>query len=87
MGINRVEFWPPNSLDLYSIENIFDYFKTHTDDYEPANSGYCERQQAGIFLEHFWKYRMDGIVQHLALSFKDKLELYLAHHSQNNYWA
>jgi hypothetical protein len=85
MGIQRVPFWPPNSPNLCPIENSFDYLKDSVDNYFPINSSKIEKEKAGQFLCQEWINNIDGIVNHLCLSFKDKLELCKKHRGNNNF--
>jgi transposase len=87
IGIQRVPFWPPNSPDLHPIENSFDYLKDHVESYIPINTSKKEKEKAGKFLYEEWSEQMDGIIKHLCLSFKDKLELCKKHNGRNNFRA
>jgi len=87
MGIERIPFWPPNSPDLHPIENSFDYLKDLAEEFYLRGSSAAEKLSAGRYLIHNWQYCIDGIVKHLCLSFKDKLELCRAYEGKNNFRA
>ena len=87
MGIERIKFWPLNSLDLHPIENSFDYLKQRAEEFEPVGSSTVEKWRAGRFLITTWQQSIDSIMRHLYLSFKDKLELCRAHEGKNNFRA
>ena len=85
-GIYRVWFWPPNSPDLYPIENAFDYLKDQVDNYKPQSGSKLEKANAYLFLEEEWGNKIDGKASQLYTSFKDKLERYIAVEGGNNFY-